>query len=105
MPCCSASRRCSGLYGLFGGARAVERQDDAHAPGALLRLEAAVEATLATGDSEEGLPLSIRRHPRQQQEFAVPRTAQLEPGSESCKDKVSQNGVHQVGDNTIKKTK
>src|SRR3546814_6823861 len=52
MPCCSASRRCSGLYGLFGGGRAVERQDDGHAPGALLRLEAAVEGQLADRSEE-----------------------------------------------------
>src|SRR3546814_14838285 len=73
MPCCSASRRCSGLYGLFGGGRAVERHDDGHAPGALLRLEAAVEGQLADGDAEEALRLALRRHQRQQQALAVAR--------------------------------
>src|SRR3546814_9035955 len=77
MPCCSASRRCSGLYGLFGGGRAVERQDDGHAPGALLRLEAAVEGQLADGDAEEALRLALRRHQRQQQAFAVARPVPL----------------------------
>src|SRR3546814_10130690 len=77
MPCGSASRGWSGLYGLCGGGRAVERQDDGHAPGALPRLEAAAEGQLADGDAEEALRLDLRRQQRQQQAFAVARPVPL----------------------------
>src|SRR5512138_2305802 len=70
-PCSDASRRSKVSADGLGGGRAVERQDDGEAPGAVLRLRAAGEGCLAEGDAEQPLGLAVRRKEWQQQTLAV----------------------------------
>src|SRR5690606_26615381 len=70
-PCLTACRCWRRSTDLLGGGRAVERQYDSEAPGAVLRLRAVGKVELADGDADDPLRLAVRCNERQQQALAI----------------------------------